>query len=489
MKNTIVTFILFLTLFSLSAQTTFFRWYPSEKFNFINNTIEIKNGEYVLSGSQSDNTTLIGNAYLMKIDSIGDVVEEKINLPNDTSSLYTVVFKLPNENNIINTVKLKQFNNNEGLHEFLSFEKFSSENFMLIYKKEYTRPLNYSYCPQAVLIIDSSIYVQSILAEYSPNMIFKGSMVSKYNFNFDSIATYISYENLMSAFGIVDDSINQRIKSYTLSNGVGVKNLNYDLTIRDSVNIPLNIWTNASATLLNDSKCILTGISTNTDWPIHHIKIGVSNMYDQVIDSISYRNHPDSILYCGFVSSTTMVDDKLLVVGNYKINPNQFPYQDTPTYIQITRLDTNLNIIDHHFYGGDAVYIPYKIIPSSDGGALITGNRYDYSNPNIQLLHPFALKVNNEGVVVAGINDEFNPISHSAIVFPNPGKDVINLTSGIQLNNGIFTLFDIQGRSIITKKINSTEMQFDASHLVSGTYVWKIMLNNKVMDSGKWVKE
>ena len=97
--------------------------------------------------------------------------------------------------------------------------------------------------------------------------------------------------------------------------------------------------------------------------------------------------------------------------------------------------------------------------------------------------------MNNEGVVVAGINDEFNPISHSAIVFPNPGKDVINLTSGIQLNNGIFTLFDIQGRSIITKKINSTEMQFDASHLVSGTYVWKIMLNNKVMDSGKWVKE
>lgn len=488
MKKLIISVLFCLVAISLSAQNTFFKWYPTDKFEFINNTIELNNKCFLLSGSQSEQTLLIGSAYFLKIDSTGNLLSENIDLPNDTNSLNMIIFSLPNDNNFINVLKLKKIVTGSDVFEFLTFEKYNMDDYTLISNKTYSTPKNKSYGPQSVIIIDSSIYIQSILAEYTPNMMFKGSMVSKYNFNFDSITTYVSYENLVSAFGIINDSINQRIKSYTLSNGVGVKNLNYDLTISDSLIIPLELYPNASVTLLNDNKYILTGIYTNIDWPKQHIKVGLCNMNDQVIDSVSYRNHPDSILYCGFVSNTTIISNNIFIVGNYKINPSQFPYQNTPTYIQITRIDTNMNIIDHHFYGGDAVYTPYKILATSDGGALITGIRYDHTNPSVQLCHPFALKVNNEGVVVDGIEDELNPIFHSAIVFPNPGKDIINLTSGIQLNNGIFTLFDIQGRPIITKKIISTEMQFDASHLVPGTYLWHIVLNNNVVEKGKWVK-
>jgi hypothetical protein len=152
-------------------------------------------------------------------------------------------------------------------------------------------------------------------------------------------------------------------------------------------------------------------------------------------------------------------------------------------------MDTNLNVINHYFYGGDAVYTPYKILATSDGGALIIGMRYDQTNPSSHLCHPFALKVNSEGMVVTGIDEAFNSISHSAIVFPNPGKEVINLTSGIQLNNGVFTLFNLKGQPVITERINATEMQFNASNLASGTYIWQIELNQKIVEKGKWVKE
>jgi hypothetical protein len=185
-----------------------------------------------------------------------------------------------------------------------------------------------------------------------------------------------------------------------------------------------------------------------------------------------------------------MVKNKIFVVGNYQFNASEFPFQTTPTYIQITRIDTNMNIIDHHFYGyGDAAYFPFKIIETSDGGALITGMRYDLNTPYIHLYHPFALKLNSEGMVVTGIDEAFNSISHSAIVFPNPGKEVINLTSGIQLNNGVFTLFNLKGQPVITERINATEMQFNASNLASGTYIWQIELNHKIVEKGKWVKE
>lgn len=488
MKKIIISILLCLAAISLSAQSTFFKWYPSDKFEFINNTIELNNKCFILSGSQSEQTLLIGSAYFLRIDSTGNLLSENTDYPNDTNSLNMIVFSLPNDNNFINVLKLKKIVSGSDVFEFLTFEKYNMDDYTLISNKTYATPKNKSFGPQSVILIDSFIYIQSILAEYLPNIIFKGSMVSKYNLNFDSIATYTSSENLISAFGLINDSINHKIKSFTISNGIGVKNLNYDLSISDSINIPLELYPNASVTLMNDNKYILTGISTNIDWQKQHIKIGLCNMNDQVIDSVSYRNHPDSILYCGFVCNTAIIDNNIFVVGNYKINPSYFPWQNTPTYIQLTRMDTNLNIIDHHFYGGDAVYTPYKIIATTDGGALITGIRYDHTNPSVQLYHPFALKVNNEGVVVAGIEDEFNTISHSAIIFPNPGEDIINLTSGIQLNNGVFTLFDMQGNPVIILKINSTEMQLDASHLASGSYVWQIRLNNKVVEKGKWVK-
>ncbi len=485
-KNILVSFFCLIAI-NLSAQNTFFRWYPTEKQEYINNINEVSNGCFIISGGQLDTNGLTRNAYLLKIDSLGDKITDNVNSISDPNSIYSVAFFLPNETNIINILNLKKVIINSDVFSLISFEKISTENLGIISHKEFQAPVNQTYSPDGLSITDSLIVLQSLIIDH-PSEYYSGTMTTCYNFNFDSLATYRTAST--APIGLVIDTNNRIIKSFTANGRVNIMNLDYNLNIIDSTTLPMQISPYARTSSISSNKYLICEHEgPNNLFAKQHVKIILSTNQDAVIDTVEYWNHPDSILFPGLRINSALINNEIFVTGLYKAKLSEFPYQTTPTYIQITRIDTNMNIIDHHFYGGDAVYYPFKIMATSDGGVIVTGLRYDHTNQSIKRLHPFALKVNNEGVVVAGINDEFNPISHSAIVFPNPGKEVINLTSGIQLNNGIFTLFDIQGRPIIAKKINSTEMQFDASHLVSGTYVWNIMLNNKVMDSGKWVKE
>lgn len=486
MKKIIIATIFGFLVVNISAQTTFFRWFPYSQNKSINNVIEVNNKSYLLSGSRFEETVSLNSAYLLKIDSSGSFISENINFVENANSSNTILFSLPSDSNSINVLNSQKFVSDSTSFNVLSFEKYSMCDFELMNNRSYTTPMNKLFLPQSVIVVDSSIFVQSIIVNHLIAPI--GFMVSKYNFNFDSITTYMSYENLVTAFGIINDSISLKIKNFTLTNRVELKCLNYDLSLNDSSNISFGLFANASVAL-NKNNYILTGMTTSLNWPKEHIKVGLFNMNNELVDSVSYRNHPDSVLYCSSVTNTAVVGNQIFVVGNYHFNPSQFPWQSHPTCIQITIMDTSLNIIGHHFYGGDAVYMPHKIISTSDGGALIVGNRYDHTNPSVRLYHPFALKINNQGLVVAEIEDQDYPVSYSAIVFPNPGKEFLHLTSGIQLNNGIFTLYDIRGRPVLTKEIIATEMQFDTSNLASGMYVWRIVRNNKVMDSGKWVKE
>ena len=150
-----------------------------------------------------------------------------------------------------------------------------------------------------------------------------------------------------------------------------------------------------------------------------------------------------------------------------------------------------LEIISTHFYGGDAVYCPCEIIATSDGGSIVTGFSYDYIN-NLPLyeyeLDIFALKVNSEGLIT-DLPDDSPYKAHDAIVYPNPGSEEVIVHSGPQIEGAVFTLFDMQGKVVLSQTIHSTEQHFDTKNLSSGTYPWRITFKNKVIENGKWIKQ
>ena len=75
---------------------------------------------------------------------------------------------------------------------------------------------------------------------------------------------------------------------------------------------------------------------------------------------------------------------------------------------------------------------------------------------------------------------------------PNPASYDLNLDLFGYVNNyqkGKYALYELQGRPIATYPLlpNHDEYHFDISHLQNGIYLWQLILDDKVRQSGKVV--
>jgi len=101
---------------------------------------------------------------------------------------------------------------------------------------------------------------------------------------------------------------------------------------------------------------------------------------------------------------------------------------------------------------------------------------------------PFALKVDSAGLITE-LPEHPEARAHDAIIFPNPGREILNIQSGPQISGAVFTLYDMQGRLVLHENINTIQLRLQTSNLPAGVYAWQIVFKNKVIESGKWVKE
>ena len=74
-----------------------------------------------------------------------------------------------------------------------------------------------------------------------------------------------------------------------------------------------------------------------------------------------------------------------------------------------------------------------------------------------------------------------------AIAYPNPGKDVLNIRTG--LRNALVEVYDINGKLVYRQAVTDEITRIDAAAWTSGVYVWKVMANDKEVETGRWVKE
>jgi hypothetical protein len=62
--------------------------------------------------------------------------------------------------------------------------------------------------------------------------------------------------------------------------------------------------------------------------------------------------------------------------------------------------------------------------------------------------------------------------------FPNPVKDILNLSYDKNISN--ITVFNLLGQEVLTKAINSNQSQLNMSALSAGTYLVKVTADNQV---------
>jgi len=491
MKKLFMLFCLLVHHYDSIAQNTFFKWYSTETYEFIYNGIETEDGHFILTGlMRMPDRTGPSQSYLLKIDPMGNKVNEFIQpIEGDTTTSSGIIYKPSVNNPFYQVISNKYFGELSGnLYHKTVFKQFS-ENLEWIQEREIASPNNYYYLPQHYILgNDNTLYLQSTICALSPFLHITGWNITKYDVNLDSLES-IMWTDPYLMYNLGHNPNNDQIKVFRFSpDASSVLNFNSDLNYINEKQLP-GLMTTQCVTRFNDTSYLLTGVVSHTLLSDQqHIQVFQINDQDDTLRSIEYCGHPDTILNAGAINNTAIVGDKIFVVGTHNIDPTNWPWQHSPTWIQVTRIDTSFNIIDQHYYGGDAVYLSYDIIATSDGGAFICGNRWDYNTPDIKKYHIFTLKVNDQGLIT-DLPEESNFKAHDAIVYPNPGSDYLVVQSGPQVCGAFFRMYDMQGRLVMEQRLTSTLLRLSSNTLAAGTYPWQIIFNNKVIESGKWVKE
>ena len=149
----------------------------------------------------------------------------------------------------------------------------------------------------------------------------------------------------------------------------------------------------------------------------------------------------------------------------------------------VTKLTTGLDVIWQWVYDFNNRIMPRYVMATQDGGCLVTGEIGTGLNGEEGMMM-FAVKIDSEGYLDV---PETGILKSRSVCYPNPGKDVLNIRTGLQ--NAQVEVYDMNGRLIHSQALTENVTAIEATDWASGTYVWKVFSNGKEAETGKWIKE
>ncbi|MDZ7741565.1 MAG: T9SS type A sorting domain-containing protein [Bacteroidota bacterium] len=323
-----------------------------------------------------------------------------------------------------------------------------------------------------------SVHLNTIVFEIdqSGEMINSSSFPDPYtNFPFDimedtlnhtyKLFTLRPFQRLHSAVAILDKNL-KLISNKSLYPSIHEQNTS--LWIDDTTYLLSGKWVdygkNSEFDLgilkMNNVDSILTsfyfGAAQEVDWPAMHSNLDFS--------------HINNIFYVSYLSQYI-----------------PYNFSEVPSFIQISSFDEGLNLRWQRYYGGDAYYIPYSVCATYDSGLLIASSRYDWNIQDMERdVH--ILKVNKEGLIV-GTDEKSTFQTTEAILYPNPGNELINIWISGQYKNTRFQLFDMKGKIIIEEIISGPKGCIHVEQLKPGPYLFRIFNHDGLHEEGKWIKK
>ena len=95
------------------------------------------------------------------------------------------------------------------------------------------------------------------------------------------------------------------------------------------------------------------------------------------------------------------------------------------------------------------------------------------------------IKITKETLV--GIEEAHDAGFVVAVAYPNPGKDVLNIRTG--LKDARVEVYDMSGRMVYEREITDNITAINTSAWVAGSYVWRVVADGREAETGKWIKE
>lgn len=150
-------------------------------------------------------------------------------------------------------------------------------------------------------------------------------------------------------------------------------------------------------------------------------------------------------------------------------------------YYAVAKVNSDFNIEWERFIQYENPVFISGIYATQDSGCIVT----DVEFGNTYMLH--LIKFDKDGnYPTVGTND----IKVSELIlYPNPATDFINIRLGSHLKDVTIEIYDITGKNIFIQKLENTETQINIADFNFGTYIYKCFDNERVIETGKFVKQ
>ncbi|MCF6169602.1 MAG: T9SS type A sorting domain-containing protein [Bacteroidales bacterium] len=201
----------------------------------------------------------------------------------------------------------------------------------------------------------------------------------------------------------------------------------------------------------------------------------------QLVNS-TFLTDKDTINYGGWYETMDINDNNEICLAGV-FNLGFGPWNPQYDWIYLAKVDENLVLMSERYMGGDATYEMFSMAATPDGGMVVSGTRYDY------LVNDFehdAFVIKTDGGLWVGQNETTTIPVHSALVYPNPGNDLIHIRTTEYPS--VFELYDVQGKLILSTQIENHITSINIYSLTTGFYTWTLTEDKRIIDNGKWIK-
>ncbi len=155
-----------------------------------------------------------------------------------------------------------------------------------------------------------------------------------------------------------------------------------------------------------------------------------------------------------------------------------------PTWYYLAKLNDTLGIDFEKYIGGDYYYWLFSVTASENGSVLLTGSKAEVGAPWFHH-DAYFIELDSLGCITS-IPESSNIQIRDALVYPNPGKDKMYIRTALKENS--LQLYDLNGRLVLSCSLDSHITSIETDHLLSGTYLYSIIKNNEIIETGKWIK-
>jgi len=494
MKTIMLSLGFMLSVNVLFTQHSFEKLILDPEDQIINHITEDDGGSIILVGRIHNIDTYYSGGYIIKIDSLGEIIQEKIIQQTDTSSC--MLFNIHYFNNYYyilgshssinpDTVELWYLKLNSQLDiENEKFLHLPSERWFSFMKS----------------IIDSDTNI--VITGYTAHRDTTGPSPIPYNHNPFFYKLSLAGDSLTSKFMNLPfklthstDIIEKKITSGYFAYGNDFADIpgsgqrfelskDFDSLDVDSIPYRLSGFYYSSA-WLNDTSIIICGQGGPETTPSYSLNV-LSHTEENIPVDYNYfkmagdiRDHP--ALYFGVSKN----EENIYVGGNSNFDYANPFWSGNDSWYHLIKINPDITPIWEYWYGGDAYYFMYSILATNDGGCVMVGNRYDDQTQYMER-DIYIAKVNSDGLIVW--TQEIPTDSQITLVYPNPGTSQLNIKT--KKKDQLFELININGQVVIKQFLYENRSTINTESLNPGMYFYRLIdEKNKSVETGKWIKK